>query len=190
MPLSEIFPADCADSEVGLSASVRQLEALTALAAAPRTGRELEQLFAGLADTITHLTDYRSCLVFLLADEPPHHRRVLSHSSNIPREYVERAAGRPYPREEIERLISRGVRIEVGGLGYAAYFPPSHYHLLDEFLAARFKADVPRALPEYGAEPWHEGDELLVPLVTHDGELVGLIALDDPRSGRAPDRQS
>jgi len=190
MPLSEIFPAERADSDAALSASVRQLEALTALAAAPRTGRALEQLFDGLADTITRLTDYQSCLVLLFTDEPPFHRRVLSHSSNIPREYVERSAGRAYPREAAERLVGRGLRIEVGGLGYAAYYPPSHYHLLDEFAAARFKADVPRPLPGYGSEPWHQDDELFVPLVTHDGELIGLIALDDPRSGRAPDRQS
>ncbi|HEV3471096.1 MAG TPA: GAF domain-containing protein [Pyrinomonadaceae bacterium] len=190
MPLSEIFPADCADADFSLSASVRQLEALTALAAAPRAGRELEQLFAGLADTITSLTDYRSCLVVLLTDEPPFHRRVLSYSSNIPREYVERSAGRAYPREEVERLIAGGVRIELGGLGFASYFPPSRYHLLDEFAAVRYKADLPRLRPEYGAEPWHDGDELFVPLVAHDGELVGFIALDDPRSGRAPDRQS
>jgi hypothetical protein len=45
-------------------------------------------------------------------------------------------------------------------------------------------------LPEYGEEPWHDGDELFVPLVTHDGEMIGLIALDDPRSGLAPDRRS
>jgi PAS domain S-box-containing protein len=190
MPLSEIFPAVWADPDATLSASVRQLEALTALAAAPRDGRALEQLFEGLADTITELTDYRSCLVLLIDDEPPYHRRVLSHSSNVAREYVERSAGRAYPRELVARLVESGVRIEVGALGFAAYYPPSHHHLLEQFDFARFKADLPRPLPEYGARPWHEDDELFVPLLTSDGELVGLIALDDPRSGRAPDRQS
>lgn len=189
MPLPEIS-AECPDSDVGLSASVRQLEALTALAAAPRTGRALEQLLAGLADTITDLTDYRACLVLLLTDEPPYHCRVLSHSSGIPVEYVERLTARAYPRAEIERLIERGVRIEVGGLGCAAHYPPSHHHLLDEFNVLRFKANLPRPVPEYGSQPWHKDDELFVPLVTHDGELIGLIGLDDPRSGRAPDRQS
>jgi PAS domain S-box-containing protein len=190
MPLPQIFPAEGADADLGLSASVRQLEALTALAAAPRDGRALEQVFVGLADTITNLTDYRSCLVLLFTDEPPHRRRVVSHSSNIPRDYLERSAGRSYPREAVERLIERGVRIEVGALGFAAYYPPSHYAVIDEFAEARFKADLPRPRPDYGAAPWNKGDELFVPLITHDGELVGLIALDDPRTGRAPDRQS
>src|SRR5947209_3467873 len=190
MPLSEIYRDQLAESGEHLSASVRQLEALTALAAAPREGRELEELFAGLADTITGLTDYRSCLVVLFNDEAPYHRRVLSHSSNVPREYLEEKSARPYRREDVARVVELGVRIEVGGLGFAAYYPPSHYHLLDNFMAERFKAGLPRPLPRYGCEPWHDGDELFVPLVTHDGEFIGIIALDDPRSGRAPDRRS
>ncbi|HEV7892277.1 MAG TPA: GAF domain-containing protein [Pyrinomonadaceae bacterium] len=189
MPLSEIFPAERDAPEEQLSATVRQLEALTALASAPGEGRALEELFAGLADTITELTDYRSCLVLLFSDDGAS-RRILSHSSNIPREYIEASGRRPYKREDVARLVERGVRIEVGELGFAAYYPPSHYHLLEQFAAPRFKADLLRPLPEYGAAPWNEGDELFVPLTTHDGEFIGLIALDDPRSGRAPDRRS
>ncbi|HYH84917.1 MAG TPA: GAF domain-containing protein [Pyrinomonadaceae bacterium] len=196
MPLSEIYPdeiytAERAESGEMLSASVRQLEALTALAAAPHDGRALEELFAGLADTITSLTDYRSCLVALLTDEAPYHPRVLSYSSNIPVEYAESLALTPYPREEIVRLIEQGVRIEVGELGFAAYYPPSHYSVLDRAIVERYKADMPRHLPDDDdSQPWFEGDELFVPLVTNDGEVIGLISLDDPRSGRAPDRRS
>ncbi|HEX8502298.1 MAG TPA: GAF domain-containing protein [Pyrinomonadaceae bacterium] len=188
-PVPDIRPAERPAAEEYLSASVRQLEALTALAAAPLEGRALEELFAGLADTITRLTDYRTCLV-LLFDEDGRGRRIISHSPNIPADYVEQANSRPYAREAVARLVARGVRIEVGELGYAAYYPPSHYHLLDEFDGRRFKAGLPRPVPVYGAEAWHDGDELFVPLAAHDGELVGLIALDDPRSGRAPDRRS
>jgi PAS domain S-box-containing protein len=189
MPLSEICPAEERPApEEYLSASVRQLEALTALAAAPREGRALEELFAGLADTITRLTDYRSCLVVIFSEDGKH-RRILSHSSNIPREYLEQRGPCLYPCEDVTRLIEQGVRIEVGELGFAAYYPPSHYHLLDSFMARRFKAGLPRPVPLYGSESWHDGDELFVPLVTHDGEFIGLIALDDPRSGRAPDRR-
>jgi PAS domain S-box-containing protein len=190
MPLSEICPEERGAPEEYLSASVRQLEALTALAAAPAgDGRALEELFAGLADTITGLTDYRTCLVVLF-DEDGRTRRIVSHSSNVPAEYVAQAADRPYPREEVARLIARGVRIDVGALGYAAFYPPSHYHLLDAFQARRFKAGLPRPVPVYSSDAWHDGDELLVPLFAQDGALLGLIALDDPRSGRAPDRRS
>ena len=156
MPLSEIYPEEREAPEEYLSASVRQLEALTALAAAPAgDGRALEELFAGLADTITDLTDYRTCLVVLF-NEDGRTRRIISHSSNIPREYVAQAGARPYPREEVARLIARGLRIDVGGLGYAAYYPPSHYHLLDSFDARRFKSGLSRPDRVYGTDAWHD----------------------------------
>jgi PAS domain S-box-containing protein len=190
MALSEICPEESEAPDEYLSASVRQLEALTALAAAPAgDGRALEELFAGLADTITDLTDYRTCLVVLFSEDG-RTRSIISHSANVPAEYVAQAGDPPYPREEVARLLARGVRIEVGGLGFAAYYPPSHYHLLDEFDVRRFKSGLPRPAPAYGSDAWHDGDELFVPLVAHDGGLVGLIALDDPRSGGAPDRRS
>src|ERR1044072_7944468 len=105
MPLSETYPEEREAPEEHLSASVRQLEALTALAAAPAgDGRALEELFAGLADTITDLTDYRTCLLVLF-NEDGRTRRIISHSSNIPPQYVVQAGERPYPLEEVTRLI-------------------------------------------------------------------------------------
>src|SRR5688572_11704759 len=195
MPLTEIYPAErderAEESGERLSASVRQLEALTALAAAPHDGRELRSLFEGLAESITRVTDYRSCVVLLFTDEAPHRPRVLSHSSNIPAEYVSLLSASSFPRGAVAALIHGGIRIEVGGLGFAAFYPPSHYHLLDRVFPDRFKADLERRDPGGGgAEPWRVGDELFVPLVTNEGDFVGLISLDDPRDGRAPDRQS
>ncbi|MCA1632737.1 MAG: GAF domain-containing protein [Acidobacteria bacterium] len=191
MPLTEFYTPERAETGERLSASVRQLEALTALAAAPRDGRGLEDLFAGLADSITSVTDYRSCIVVLFTDEPPHHPHIISYSSNVPREYVVEMSASSFPREEVAALIRGGVRIEVGVLGFAAYYPPGRYHHLDRVFPDRFKADVERPAPrEESAAPWHVGDELFVPLVTNEGQFVGFISLDDPCTGCAPDRQS
>ena len=68
------------------------------------------RLFAGLADTITGLTDYRTCLVVLFNDEAPYHRRVLSCSSNVPREYLEQKSTRPYRREDVARFAANRSR--------------------------------------------------------------------------------
>ncbi len=195
MPLTDIYPSERDEraEETGerLSASVRQLEALTAMASAPHDGRELRSLFDGLADSITRVTDYRSCVVLLFTDEAPHRPRVLSHSSNIPAAYVSLISESSFPREEVASLIRGGIRIEVGGLGFAAFYPPSRYQLLDRVFPDRFKADLERLEPEdESAVPWRVGDELFVPLVTNEGQFVGLISLDDPKTGRAPDRQS
>jgi hypothetical protein len=178
------------DPEELLNASVRQLEALTALAAAPAEGLELEQLFEGLADTITRLNDYRTCIVLLVEDEAPFNPRVISYSANVASEYVARLSHGSYPREQVYELIKRGERIELGKLGFASYYPPNRYHLLDEIFPDRFNTEVGPLVPEDESHTWSEGDALLVPLETREGEFLGMISLDDPRSGRAPDRGS
>ncbi|HVF48639.1 MAG TPA: PAS domain S-box protein, partial [Pyrinomonadaceae bacterium] len=177
-------------AEQRLNASVAQLEALTALATAVKDKGEADRLFEGLADSITRFTDYRSGLVTLFTDEPPFHPRFLSYSSNIPPDYVARVSAGSYPRDTVRRLIEQGVRIEVGELGFAAYYPPESYPLLDRVFPDRYKVHHEQQTPADGSKLWHEGDELFVPLISRDGEYIGFISLDDPRSGRAPDRAS
>ncbi|MBV9959036.1 MAG: GAF domain-containing protein, partial [Acidobacteria bacterium] len=63
------------------------------------------------------------------------------------------------------------------------------YYLLDRYIPDRYKTDMRAPHPD-DVPRWYAGDELFVPLITHQGDYIGLISLDDPRSGRAPDRQS
>ncbi|GEM_PF-307973 len=177
------------EAENRLLASVQQLETLTALATAVKDVNELNRLLKGLADAITNLTDYRTCLVLLLTDEVPHHPHIVSASSNIPKDFLLRVSKGTYQRSVIQSVTEEGVKIGVGELGFAAYYPPGHYDTLERNVPNRYKTKLP--MPEVSnAQIWHAGDELHVPLITHDGEYMGYISLDDPRSGRAPDRQS
>lgn len=175
-----------------LDASLEQLEALTALASAASDEREVASLLEGLAETITRLTDYRTCMIALFKDVPPYDPRVVSYSSNIPPEYIERFASGSYPREDVRRLLEEGLRIEVGSLGFAAYFPPTHYRLLERVFPDPYKAGIVETAPSgaCGASRWNEGDALFVPLASRVGEYFGVISLDDPRSNCAPDRHS
>ncbi len=177
------------EAEQRLLASVQQMETLTALATAVKDSYEMDGLLVGLADSIADSTDYRTCVLSLFTDEPPYNLRPLSHSSNVPNDFIECLAAGSYPRAEMRKLIEEGVRIEVGDLGFAAYYPPSHYHLLDRATPDRYKTQLEKP-PRSEASRWHENDELFVPLVARAGDYIGLISLDDPRSGRAPDHGS
>ena len=178
------------EAERRLSASVQQLETLTALATAVEDPLEVEQLFTGLADSITRITDYRTCLVALFTEDAPYRPRVLSYSSNISAAFVALISAGSHPRDAMSQLIAEGVRIEVGELGFASYYPPSHHRVLDRVFPERFKTSLARSPVTAGVGRWKDGDELFVPLMTRGGGCIGFISLDDPRSGRAPDRQS
>lgn len=177
------------EAESRLVASVQQLETLTALATAIKDVNELDELLKGLADAITNFTDYRTCLILLFSDTAPHNPRILSASSNLPDEFLMRVSAGSYPCSQMKTITERGVKIEVGELGFASYYPPTHYKILEQYVPNRYKTDLP--MPDFvEGERWQDNDELHVPLVTNDGDYIGYISLDDPRSGRAPDKQS
>ncbi len=178
-----------AEAEQRMLASMQQLETLTALATAVKDSKAVDRLLVGLADSITNFTDYRSCVVWLFRQEPPFQPRCLSRSSNVSTEFIELVCNKPFQPGAMRKMLESSMRIEVGELGFAAYYPPSHYHLLDRHMPDRYKTDMGLPHPTDGPR-WYAGDELFVPLITHEGEYTGLISLDDPRSGRAPDRQS
>src|ERR1044072_8656172 len=104
MPLSEIYPAEREARKDYTSSPSRRWEPPPPPTPAPAgDGRALEELFAGLADTITDLTDYRTCLVVLF-NEDGRTRRIISHSSNIPPQYVVQAGGGPRSAEATPEL--------------------------------------------------------------------------------------
>jgi len=177
------------EAEQRLLASVQQMETLTALATNVNNSREIDELLAGLADSIAASTDYRTCVLGLFTDDPPYNLRLLSRSSNIPPDEIERIIAGSYTPREMRKLIEEGIRIEVGELGFAAYYPPGYHHLLDRAVPERYKTQLEKPLHSE-ENRWHEDDELFVPLVSREGDYIGLISLDDPRSGRAPDHGS
>ena len=178
-----------AEMEERTLASMQQLETVTALATAVSDSLEVDELLVGLADSVTDFTDFRSCIVVLFSEDEPYFPRCLSRSSGIPVEFVDVICSKSFPTASMRELLDQGVQIKVGALGFAAYYPPSHYYLLDRFIADRFKTEIVAPHPLDGPR-WFAGDELFVPLIANNGEYIGLISLDDPRSGRAPDRQS
>ena len=46
---------------------------------------------------------------------------------------------------------------------------------------------TPAAAPAPGADSWHPDDMLLLPLRGQNGEVLGLVSVDQPASGRRPD---
>ena len=150
MPLSEIYRRQSATRpRSSSSASVRQLEALTALAAAPGRRPRARRAFRG-AGRHHHASSRTTAPASsssspTTARTPAHPLLLVEHPARVRRALRGR---RPTRARRSRALVERGVRIEVGELGFAAYYPPSHYHLLDELLADRFKADLPRPAPD------------------------------------------
>jgi diguanylate cyclase (GGDEF)-like protein/PAS domain S-box-containing protein len=60
-------------------------------------------------------------------------------------------------------------------------------HERDQRIIDRIANWTPAEAPQRGPDAWHPDDSLLAPLWNAEGTLIGVLSVDQPRSGRHPD---
>ncbi|HMW03211.1 MAG TPA: GAF domain-containing protein, partial [Acidobacteriota bacterium] len=163
--------------------SIPYIEELLGLSGDTASGMNTAAMLSRVVNATAQLTDYQLVLVSLFREEFPYRDIIGCEALSL--EVIERLKRTPFTRDEFRSILRSGVQIRVGTLGFAVYFPPTHHHLLD-------KAPLYKSLVAYegGDQYWNKDDELFVPIIGQNGEYLGVISLDDPRTGRAPDEQS
>ncbi|MBI4748033.1 MAG: GAF domain-containing protein [Acidobacteria bacterium] len=170
-------------TSISATVSLSYLEELIGILSDSASGQAGAALLHRVVNAIAHLTDYRLVLVSLFKEEFPY--RDLVGCDAIPAEILERIHQIPFPQDEFRQLLHLGEPIQVGMLGQALYFPPRLHHVLE-------RENLYKSPESYtgGQGKWNKNDELFVPIVSQDGEYLGVMSLDDPRSGLAPTEQS
>ncbi len=97
---------------------------------------------------------------------------------HAPPDIVGALRGGTVPRHTVELLMDP--RFDVGG----AYFVPAG--AIDDADLDGVSAVLPRDDRPDHPDRWQEDDELLVPIRSSDGELIGFVAIDEPTSGLRP----
>lgn len=142
------------------------------------TMRALDDDLAGalqqVVDQLAAALDVRGVAINLHRPADDDFEIVAIHA---PPEVVAALRGGTVPRATIERLIDPA--FDVGG----AYFVPAGS--FDDELAGD-SAVIPRDDRSEGPDGWHEDDELIVPIRSNDGRLIGFISIDEPVSGLRP----
>ncbi|GAA2426861.1 diguanylate cyclase CdgB [Streptomyces macrosporus] len=138
------------------------------------TGRSLADTLQTVADGIVKGLDFELAAVNLV--QPDGDLVVAAVAGSEGAEAM--MAGRTGSRAAWERRLALGERW--GELRFIPY--TEAWVLLDD--------DVPQwhtagPAPRY-ADEWHPMDILLAPMYSSDGELLGVISVDKPRSGRRP----
>jgi len=122
-------------------------------------------------------------VVLNLVDEPrnPHAPWRVVETIGIPPEGIETLCAHTFTVADTQDLFRPEFRVS------RSYFIP------EESGALLAGTEVPRWTPEQGptgANAWHAGDELLVPLTDGaGGQLIGFISVGEPEGGRRPERE-
>lgn len=154
-----------------------QLSQLLQISRTVRSDRPLEVNLEAIAFGVQEAVGYNVVLISVL--DPASGLLHRTAAAGLPLAEFERLKAAPAPFDDIASAIQPQFRIS-----QSYYVPhsraPKELMALDAVVINR---------PESEGRPgeWHPDDFLFVPLIGSGGQTVGMMSVDDPRSGLAPD---
>jgi PAS domain S-box-containing protein len=158
-----------------------QLAKVLEVSRALRSERPLEEILEEVAYAIQESVGFNLVLISVLVGDPPELRRVA-------------AAGIPIAEFERIRKVRQPWSVVADVMGDEFCISHSYYIPAEQQAHWRGRVDAYCEEGFEGAEReagrWHPRDVLLVPLVGPGGDTWGLLSVDQPRDGRAPDQDT
>ncbi len=162
-------------SEAKLINYANQMEQFSLSAASMISLKDDNRIFAKISKAIVDFSDFKRVLISLFKDEAPY--RDLIGYAGISTEIVDRLRQIPLPKRWYDRVFSQGIH-----LGQFSYYIP---HTMKDILnqEATVYGD---SNPTEVDSAWHPEDNLFVRLNDENGEFIGVISVDDVKSGQKP----
>jgi len=136
-------------------------------------------LFDYITQAVVEISDFTRVLISYFIKEPPF--REIIGSKGVDREDLERIKHVPMPREKYLSYFEKGIKIG----NQSCYIPYDMKHILDSKAVISGKQDYPS---KPGA--WHREDNLLVAMRDSKGQIIGMISVDDSKSGLASNEET
>jgi GAF domain-containing protein/nitrogen-specific signal transduction histidine kinase len=142
----------------------------------------LDQALQIIARGIREATPFRVVLISMVEQETAQLQRITA--VGIPQETLNELLSRKQPLASLQQMmrpefkVSRSYFIPADK---APVIPPDLHSVTFDVTTSSVKTDNP-------SDVWNSEDFFLVPLESAEGEIVGLISLDDPVNGLRPDR--
>ncbi|MGD8536975.1 MAG: PAS domain S-box protein [Candidatus Aminicenantes bacterium] len=158
---------------------LHQMESFSSISADILSIEDEEELFERISQAVVDISDYERVLISYFTDKPPY-REIIGYRGITEAEF-NRVQKVSMPKEKYMKYFERG--IEVGS--QSCYIPHKMKSILDK------KAIIPgdKSYPAKEGR-WHKEDNLLVAMRDTKGELIGIISVDDSKSGRIPTEET
>ncbi len=139
----------------------------------------LDQALQIIARGIRDSTPFRVVLISMVEVETGYLRRITA--TGIPQETLNELLSRRQPIAGVNKLMKPEFKVS------RSYFIPSDQSPVIQSDVHVVTLDLP-ATPTQQPNMWNVNDTLLVPLENSEGQVVGLISLDNPSNNLRPDR--
>lgn len=159
-----------------LEAQRAQISRLFETTAASRRQEQLTEVLKDFARLMAEAADYQRIVINLKESDTT--RLQLRASFGLTKEEEDTLAIHATDLRQFEPLTQP--EMAIGGV---YFFDHNRFSLPDEVWTM---LAVPDRTHQEGEAVWHPLDSLTIPLYDFDGERIGVISLDEPKSGRHP----
>ncbi|GAB4543626.1 MAG: hypothetical protein Fur002_15990 [Anaerolineales bacterium] len=140
----------------------------------------VEKILQTIAQGICEVTSFRVALISLLEADSGLLRRVAA--VGIPQEKLNELLSRKQPLSSVQQLMKPEFKT-----GHSYFIPADDFPVIpSDVHVVTLDVSAPAAIS--AADAWNPKDALLVPLENAQGEMIGIISLDDPQHGLRPDK--
>jgi diguanylate cyclase (GGDEF)-like protein/PAS domain S-box-containing protein len=157
----------------------RQIERFSEITADILSIEKEEELFNRIAAAVVDISDFSRVLISYFTDDPPY-RKIIGYKG-ITKTDLNRVRKVEMSREKYLEYFEKGIKIG----SQSCYIPYSMKNILDK--KAVITSDKPYPKKEGF---WHKDDNLLVSMKDRKGKLLGIISVDDSKSGLAPTKET
>jgi len=162
-------------SQLTVAANNRQLEQLAMAAAAALAIRDLEVIGQTVSGAIARHSDYQRVIISLFKGDYPF--RDIIGFAGIDEDTITRLRHVELPKSWYDRVFEHGIRF--GQFSY--YIPHTMKHILNQEATVYGSGEAPT-----GLNRWHPDDNLFVRMDDDQGNFIGVISVDNAKSGRRP----
>ena len=162
-------------SQLTVSANNRQLEQLAMAAAAALAIRDLNVIGQNVSGAIALHSDYQRVVISLFKGDYPF--RDIIGFAGIDEDVIARLRRVELPKSWYDRVFEHGIRF--GRFSY--YIPHTMKHILNQEATVYGDGEAPS-----GLNRWHPDDNLFVRMNDDQGNFIGVISVDNAKSGHRP----
>jgi diguanylate cyclase (GGDEF)-like protein/PAS domain S-box-containing protein len=181
-PIAVAMDMDITDrksAEEKIKKMSRQLERFTKISAAILAIEDEKELFEYIAQAVVDISDFSRVLISYFTSKSPY-REIIAYKG-VKKEIIEKVKKVEMPKAKYLSYFEKGLK-----LGNQSCFIPHHQM---EILDQNALITSEKAYPEE-KDSWHKNDNLLVSMKDTKGEVIGMISVDDSKSGSRPTEES
>jgi diguanylate cyclase (GGDEF)-like protein/PAS domain S-box-containing protein len=156
-----------------------QIEKFSKISAAILSIEDQQELFEYIAQAVVDISDFSRVLISYFTDKFPF--RDIIAFRGVRKDDLERAKKVEMPKEKFLSYFEQGKRIG----NQSCYIPHLQKNILDQQALISSEKDYPES-----EGTWHKDDNLFVCMKDTKGEVIGMISVDDSKSGKIPTEET